>query len=301
MGTNSKPDNRRLLHEIEEAANRIDRSLKDPEKRERYNQLGPNWKAGQEFTPPGFENMRYESGGRPGRGGGGGGGFSFRPGGQFSDFFEMFFSQSGQPGGRPGQGAGRGQRIEDMFRDMGGGAGGGGGRQARPARPQEVSVTIPLEAAYLGAVEQVTLSGPQGTRTLDVTIPEGVTDGTKIRLKGQGGGGADLLLKIRFERHPRYRVHGHDLTADLSVTPWEAALGAKVPVLTLDGPVTVTVPPGASSGARLRLAGKGLKTKSGRGSMYARLRIVVPKELTKQEKELFEQLAEASKFNPREK
>ena len=267
--------------------------LKDPDKRKRYDQLGADWKAGQDFTPPpGFEGVRFEFGGRPGRGGG----FSFSPGGQFSDFFEQFFGRAGQRA-QPGQG----QSFEELFGNAGRGAG-GRQRGARPAAPQEAAITIPLEAAYLGAVQQITVRGPQGNRALDVTIPAGVTDGTRIRLKGQGGGGVDLLLKISIARHPRYEVHGHDVTAELRVTPWEAALGAKVPVVTLDGPVTVTVPPGAVAGARLRLAGKGLPQKAGRGrgDMFARMLIVVPKKLSKKEQELFEQLAKASKFNPRD-
>ena len=261
--------------------------LKDAEKRKRYDRLGADWKAGQEFTPPpGYENIRFESGGRPGRGGGG---FSFRPGGQFSDFFETFFGQSGQRGG--------GQSFEDLLRN--GGGGGGHARRRPPAAAQEVAITIPLEAAYLGAVQQVTLQGPQGNRTLDVTIPAGTTEGTKIRLKGQAGGGADLLLKVNIARHPRYEVNSHDVTAELKISPWEAALGAKVPVATLDGTVTLAVPPGARAGSRLRLAGKGLPKKEGRGDMFARLRIVVPEKLSKKEKDLFEQLAEVSKFKPR--
>ena len=270
--------------------------LKDPQKRKRYDTLGADWKAGQNFTPPpGFENIRFEFGGAPGGAGrrGRGGGFSFTPGGQFSDFFEMLFSQGDNAGK-----AGGGQMFDDLLNNMNTG-GPGGGRRTRRAAPQEAAITIPLEAAYFGAVQQVTVQGPQGNRTLDVKVPPGATNGTKIRLKGQGAGGADLVLKIEIARHPQFQVDGHDLTTELKVTPWEAALGAKVSTPTLDGPVTLTVPPGTSSGSRLRLREKGLRKKSGRGDMFARVRIVVPDKLSKKEKELLEQLAAESKFDPR--
>jgi len=270
--------------------------LKDAKKRQRYDTLGADWKAGQDFTPPpGFENVRFEFGGRPGQGDRGGG-FSFRPGGQFSDFFETFFSQGGQ-GGKGGDTSG--QMFDDLLSEMGAGPRGRRSRRAGHAAPQEAAISIPLEAAYLGAVQQVTVQGPQGNRTLDVKIPPGTANGTKIRLKGQGANGADLILKVGIARHRRFEIDGHDLAVELKISPWEAALGAKVTVKTLDGPVTLTVPPGTSSGSRLRLRGKGLPTKSGRGDMFARTRIVVPDKMNEKEKELFEQLAKESEFTPR--
>ena len=262
--------------------------LKDPDKRKRYNMLGADWKAGQDFTPPpGFGHESRHCGGS------GRGGFSFTPGGQFSDFFEMFFSQGANAGK-----AGGGQMFDDLLNNMNAG-GPRGGRRTRRAMPQEAAITIPLEAAYFGAVQQVTVQGPQGNRTLDVTVPPGATNGTKIRLKGQGAGGADLVLKIGIARHPQFQVDGHDLTTELEVTPWEAALGAKVSAPTLDGPVTLTVPPGTSSGSRLRLRDKGLRKKSGRGDMFARVCIVVPEELSNKERQLLEELSAESKFDPR--
>ena len=270
--------------------------LKDPEKRKRYDMLGADWKPGQDFTPPpGYGNGHFEFGGRPGRGGRGGG-FSFSPGGQFSDFFEMFFSQGAKRGGADASG----QMFDDLVGQMGGRGGcgqraGGAGRTG----PQEAAVSIPLEAAYFGAVQQIAVQGPQGNRTLDVKIPPGATNGTKIRLKGQGAGGADLILKVSIARHPQFELDGSNLTAELLITPWEAALGAKVTVETMDGPVTLTVPAGTSSGSRLRLRDKGLPKRSGRGNMYFRTRIVVPDKMSDKEKDLFKQLAKESEFTPR--
>jgi curved DNA-binding protein len=246
--------------------------LKDPDKRKKYDELGHNWKAGQDFRPPpGYENVSFNFGGPGGKQG------SFRPGG-FSDFFEMFFGQSG---GHTGQAS----PFEDMMN------GGGGRPRQRPAPEQQAELTITLEEAHRGASRQLQLQGPGGTKTLDVKIPAGATDGMKMRLKGQG-----VVLLIRIAKHARFEVDGKDLTTSVDVTPWEAALGAKVPVQTLDGEVAVTVPPGAASGARLRLRDKGI---GGKGDLLVRLRIVVPKELTEKEKELFEQLKNESRFNPR--
>jgi curved DNA-binding protein len=134
-----------------------------------------------------------------------------------------------------------------------------------------------------------------------------VRDGQRIRLAGQGTAGAgggpsgDLFLRVRLKPHPRFRVQGRDLYTDLPVTPWEAALGADIPVPTLDGTARVKVPPGSSSGRRLRLRGQGLPGSAGApgGDLYAVVMIHVPKKLSKRERELFEQLSSASKFNPR--
>ncbi|MEE9212987.1 MAG: J domain-containing protein [Phycisphaeraceae bacterium] len=263
--------------------------LKDPDKRRRYDDLGANWKTGQEFRPPpGFENVHFEF-----RTSGGGPGFSFDPGGQFSDFFEMLFGQ--EAGSRvhgSGRASGQSHVTDEMFRRMGSAA------QAHPPAAQEAQITISLEDAYRGATRQITLQGPRGQTTLDVKIPAGTTHGSKIRLAGVANG-QDLLLNIAIAPHRHFEVSGHDLTTVLHIAPWEAALGAQVPVHTLDGEVTLTVPPGTSSGSRLRLSNKGLPTRGGRGDLFARVKIVTPKNLTNEERKLFEQLKETSKFNPR--
>jgi curved DNA-binding protein len=275
--------------------------LGDAEKRKKYDELGANWRQGQDFhPPPGWENAHFEFQGRPESMGG----FSAEDIGGFSDFFETLFGGSGFRGADLG-----GMRdmsgMHDMH-DMG-----GMGRMGRHRRGEdhEANVTISLEDAYHGAKKSISLQtaevDEQGrvqrrTRTYEVKIPAGTADGARIRLAGQGGDGAggpagDLYLRVSIEPHSMFRLKGHDLETDLEITPWEAALGAKVTVQTMDGAASIAIPRGTQSGQRIRLRGKGL---SG-GDMFAVVKIVVPKDLTGKEKELFEELARQSKFNPR--
>jgi curved DNA-binding protein len=266
--------------------------LKDPEKRQRYDQLGADWKTGQEFRPPpGWE-----------------GGFGYGPGGQthtefhfggsgFSDFFESLFG---------GQG----------FRDM---RGGRRGRQgpvwSQAGEDQEATIRIRLEDAFRGGTTPVTLQmqrvTPEGQlsvqeKTYEVKIPPGILPGQRIRLSGQGGegvgGGArgDLYLRVEIEPHPTFRLKGRDLYEDLAITPWEAVLGEEVQIQTLSGPVTLKVPPGTQSGQKLRLKEKGMPNSKGApGNLYAVVKIVVPAQPTEREKELFDELRKVSKFKPR--
>ncbi|MCC7193789.1 MAG: DnaJ domain-containing protein [Phycisphaeraceae bacterium] len=269
--------------------------LSDPEKRKRYNELGENWKAGQEFTPPPGWEQRFRRG-HPGTGNGSGQQFHFE-GGDFSDFFESFF------GGSRGGGSRGGFDFEEML-----GSRGAGRSAARQGQNVEADIMITLEEAYRGTSRQLTLRTPDGkTRTLTIKVPPGTLDGQTIRVAGQGSpgiGGApagDLLLHVRLAEDPRFRVDGRNLTIPVHVAPWEAALGAKVPVRTLDGELTVTIPPGSQSGQKLRIKGKGLP---GRGSaepgdLFAQVKIVVPKTLTDRERELFEELKKETKFDPR--
>jgi curved DNA-binding protein len=222
----------------------------------------------------------------------------FDLGGGFSDFFEMLF------GGRRGSGR----------------AGGGAtsARQASwsmPGQDHEAEITIRLEDSYHGATKTITLQGhevdDQGrlrpvSHTYEVRIPKGVTDGSRIRLAGKGspgiGGGppGDLYLKIHLETHHRFRVDGHDLQVEIPVTPWEAALGSTVEVPTMEGTANLKIPPGTPSGQKLRLRGKGLPMRDGgRGDLFAAVKIVVPKTLSKRERELFIEMAGVSSFNPR--
>jgi curved DNA-binding protein len=165
---------------------------------------------------------------------------------------------------------------------------------------------LSLEEAARGGRRRISLN--DGT-DFEVEIPRGVRDGQRIRLPGQGGAGAgggpagDLYLRVRLRPHPVFRVEGRDLYVDLPVSPWEAALGAEVPVPTLEGSARVKVPPGSSSGRRLRLRGQGLPDSAGgpAGDLYAVVEIHVPKKLTRRERELFEQLASVSKFDPRKR
>jgi curved DNA-binding protein len=176
--------------------------------------------------------------------------------------------------------------IENLF--------GGGMFAARPpSREAEVEVTV--EEAYRGAERTLTMSGPDGIRAVRVTIPAGVADGQRIRLS-QG----DVDLVIRLAPHDRYRVEGRDLTVDLPLTPWEAALGTIVAVDTPDGEAKVRVPPETSSGRKLRLRGRGLPNPRGQaGDLYAEARIVMPAHLTPGQQRLFAELAATSTFDPR--
>ncbi len=244
--------------------------LKDPAKRKRFDQLGADYKNGQEFRPPpGYENTHFRSG----QAGGAGGGFGFDAGGQFSDFFEMFFnSQQGGAGVR-------------------GGAGGPGARQARRQAPreQEAHVSVTLDEAYHGTTRRLDVQGPTGRKTIEVKIPAGTRPGSKIRLGGEG-----LLLIIDVTRHKQFGIDQGNLTTDLDITPWQAALGDRVDVPTMDGTVRMTVPVGSQSGKKLRLKGKGLpaRGKQEAGDLIVTLRMVIPPKLTDEQRAAYERLRE---------
>lgn len=168
-------------------------------------------------------------------------------------------------------------------------------------------LTIGVETAYSGGRRRVTLPGPAGRpRQYDVDVPPGVVDGERIRLRGQGAPGArggppgDLYLVVRLAPHPRFRVFGRDVMVEVPISPWEAALGAVVPVGTPGGDVRLDVPAGSSSGRRLRLRGQGLPNPRGpAGDLFAEVRIVVPERLTPGERALFSSLARESPFDAR--
>jgi curved DNA-binding protein len=171
---------------------------------------------------------------------------------------------------------------------------------------QEAELTLTVEEAFRGGSRTVTLSGPDGERSYDVTIPPGVTAGQRIRLAGQGGQGTgqgksgDLYLVVRLAPHPRFRVDGRNVIVELRLTPWEAALGATVAVDTPGGEAKLRVPSGTSSGRRLRLRGRGMPNPRGEpGDLYAEASIMVPATLSDDERRLFEELARVSTFDPR--
>lgn len=241
-------------------------TLKDPEKRAAYDELGRR-PAGQEFAPP--PRWTHEFGAE---------GQSFEDI-DLADLLDAF---------------GRGHR--------------GTRRAAMPmqGRDYEATVRISLEDAHRGTRLSLDLAEAGGGRTLEVTIPAGVSEGQKLRLRGKGGkgrnGGADgdIYLHILLAPHPVFRPDQHDLHFDLALAPWEAALGAEVEVPTLDGPVLLTVPPGTRSGTKLRLRKRGLANgRGGHGDLYATVHIHVPTTLTDRERDLFKELAGASRFNPR--
>jgi len=259
--------------------------LKDPEKRAAYDQLGQNWKAGQDFNPPpgwdaGFE---FSGGGFTGAGGGDAQGYS--------DFFESLFGR--RAGGFTG-GAGRGD-----FHMRG--------------QDHHAKVLIDLEDAYHGATRHITLQVPEvdpgghvvtRKRTLKVRIPKGVKQGQQIRLAGQGapglgqGGSGDLYLEIEFKPHPFYRVEGRDVYLELPVAPWEAALGGKVKVPTPAGVLDLKIPPGSTSGKKLRLKGKGIPGKQP-GDFYVQLKIVLPPSDSEKARAFYEKMKQELPFNPR--
>lgn len=176
-----------------------------------------------------------------------------------------------------------------------------GGFSARQHRGRDIEaeMVIPLEDAVKGGERSVTIQGGDGPRTLKVTIPPGVRDGARLRLAGQGhpspsgvpDQNGDLYLKIRFAPHPRFHVEGNDLIHDLRLEPWEAVLGAKVRVPTLEGEVELNIPAGTASGRKLRLRGKGLGSGASRGDEYIRVGINAPTNLTAKQRELWEALA----------
>lgn len=300
---NKDPEAENRFKEINEAHE----VLSDPEKRKRYDTLGSNWHTGQDFTPPpGWENAQFHFGR-----GDGPRGFefhSFGGGSGFSDFFEALFGGGGFENLFESQAGTRSRTRSRPFTH----------NHAQPAstgQDAEVDLEISLEDAYHGTQKSIALHvqepDEQGRwiskrKHIDVKIPAGTRDGTRIRLRGQGGKGShggpdgDLYIKIRLAKHPLFRVEDFNLEADLPITPWEAALGANVQASTLDGRVTVHIPAGSNSGQRLRLKGKGLPMKGGkRGDQYLRLQIAVPNTLSAEEKELYQKLAHISKFDPR--
>jgi curved DNA-binding protein len=265
--------------------------LSDPEQRRRYDAFGADFRQ----VPPDVDPQtwaRAQAG--AGTGGARRGGRARARRGAAGPADDVWFQSGGA----------QDIDLEELFGGMFGGRRGGWGPV--PGADQEAELELSVEEAYSGGRRSITLSGPSGTRTLDVTIPPGVTDGQRIRLAGQGGQGSDgaaagdLYLVVRLAPHLRYRVQGRDITVDLPLAPWEAALGASVAIDTPGGEAKVKVPPGTSSGRRLRLRERGLPNPKGRpGDLFAEARIMVPPRLSAEERRLFEQLAAASTFDPR--
>ncbi len=266
-----EPGAKEKFQEVSEAYE----TLRDKEKRAAYDSLGSGFRPGQDFRPPPDWFDRFGAGRSEDLGGV-----------DLSDRFESL--------GAFGRATGFGRR---------GGAGAQRGRpMAFPGEDYEVPVRLTLDEAYRGAERAVQLDG----RSFTARIPRGATDGQRLRLRGKGGPGVnggppgDLYLDIHLEPHPLFRVHGHDVELDVPLAPWEAALGAQVEIPTLEGRVTVKVPPGSKAGQKLRLAGKGLpQPGGGAGALYAVLQIAVPASLTERERQLFEELRKTSRFDPR--
>lgn len=244
--------------------------LGDEKKRAAYDQLGA-YRSGQDFRPP------------PGWGATGGrGGFSQ------ADFGGMDM----------------GDLFSQMF-GMGKAAGQRGFSAGMRGRDVEATVRLSLEEAYAGVETSLQLAAPgQSPRTVKVRIPAGVLPGRRLRVRGKGGpsmhgDSGDLLLHIEVEPHPLFQLDGRDILLDLPVTPWEVVNGASVAVPTLAGNVRVRIPAGARSGQKLRLAGRGMPEADGKGDFYVVIRIVMPSELSDEERELYERLGKLSRFDPR--
>jgi len=165
-------------------------------------------------------------------------------------------------------------------------------------RDVEAKLTLPLEKAYQGGLERIRL---EDGRSLEIDMPAGMVTGQTIRLREQGLGGGDLYLKIAVSPHPFFKLEGYDVAIQVPITPSEAALGIPVEVPTLDGWVKMNIPPGVKSGQRLRLANKGYPDEQGkRGDQLVEIQIVVPKNLSPEERELYEKLNQIETYNPRD-
>jgi curved DNA-binding protein len=293
--------------------------LRDPQKRKQYNTLGASYESGMDFQMPSGWSFHTDSGrvsveeDLEGALGG------------FSEFFEMLFG-----GARPrSSAASRGASAAGPRQTMRGAAAGGGN-----GADVETELTITLEDAYNGTTKKVrfqidttcpacqgggTIGGsvcaackgrgvtPQ-SKTIEIKIPQGIKDGKRLRLSGQGepaGGRAskagDMFVKIKIQLHPVFRQVGSDIHVDLPVAPWEAVLGAEVDVPTLEKTVTMKLPPGTQSGRQLRLRQRGMRTENGRGDEIVHVQILIPTDVTDRERHLFRQLRDISRFRPRVK
>lgn len=182
-------------------------------------------------------------------------------------------------------------------------------REKSPVKGEniETEINISIYEAFYGLEKQISLKAVDGkVKKFTVKIPEGIRNGEKIRLIGlgkqgkDGGKSGDLLIKIKIENNQKFRLKGYDIYTDLFLTPWEAALGTRVNVETIDDETKVYIPQGIQSGEKIRIPNKGYKaSKDTRGDLIAEVKIMVPKQLTDQERETFKQLNEISKFNPR--
>ncbi|MGP8034287.1 MAG: DnaJ C-terminal domain-containing protein [Steroidobacteraceae bacterium] len=268
--------------------------LRDTEKRAAYDQLGSEWKSGQQFRPPPDWASGFEFGGAPGAGA---------------------RRSSGRARGRSGARAGASEEegFSDFFSSLFGGGSPFGAAVRRGGRDHHARVDLELEQAFHGATSTLELKRPElksdgtlelRTHTVRVTIPAGVAEGQLIRLAGRGepaaddGRAGDLYLEAHILPHRLYQLDGRDVTVTLPVAPWEAALGATVKVPTLGGPVEMQIPAGAQSGQKLRLRGRGLPGQTP-GDQYVQLKVVLPPANSAQAKAIYDEMRTKLDFNPR--
>jgi curved DNA-binding protein len=250
--------------------------LSDAKKRQAYDQLGANWRAGERFTPPPGWNFEGAGFGRGGPRAGAGPGAGSFGGGNFSDFFSTLF-------GGAGAGGFNGGGFDDEEAAYG------------RSQDQRAKLSISLEDSYSGATRNLSVGG----RTLNVRIPKGVTAGQTIRLAGQGSHGGNLLLEVEFAPHPRFHLEGRDVHVSVPVAPWEAALGGKVPVPTLGGTVELNLPANTQAGKKLRLKGRGLPAATP-GDEIVTILIATPAAATDEDKAFYEQMKlRFAAFEPR--
>ena len=263
--------------------------LSDPDKRKKYDALGANWEAFDRASATGRGADPFGAGGSGGGfGGGGNERYEFRTSdggdlGGFSDFFNMVFgAAAGAPaaGRRSGRAATAGADLDELF---GGMSGGGRATSSRGPSPAEATAELTLEEAFHGTSRIVEVEG----KRLEVTIPKGVTDGSRIRIGGRGGAGRDLIVITRLRPNATFTRRGADLERELPISLREALLGGEVKVATLKGRVLLTVPAGTQNGRTFRLTGQGMPRLNGgtSGDLYVRTRVVLPTELSAEAKE----------------
>jgi len=287
----SNPRAEEQFKEVQEAYD----ALSDPQKRANYDQFGHDAVGAQPGAGAGvdpFEAFRRAAATRGGHRG------SRQAGPNVSaedfdigDVFEQFF---GGGGARSGAAAGPGSSQRARVR-------------ARPEPPPsadlEHTITLSFEQAARGTTLPLQISRDGRVETIDIKIPPGVKDGSRIRIRGRGhqtdGAPGDLYIITRVAPHPYFRREDLDIYLDLPISVYEAVLGTKIEVPTIDGPVTLTIPPGTSSGSKLRIRGRGIERTGQRGDQFVMPKVIVPKHLADDDRKLVESLAKKHPLNPR--
>jgi curved DNA-binding protein len=251
--------------------------LKDPDKRATYDRLGRDYRPGQQFRPPPDWEQHF----------GQSGSHRFSEMNGFSDFFSSLFGGAAGPG--PGFGPGGSA--------PGGPAPGGPGGSRRQADAVAGVVEVTVEEAFSGTKRRVGINEAGRSRQVDLQIPAGIADGQALRIGG-GPGHSALIFRVKLLSHPLYQLNGKDVQIELPLAPWEAALGARVAVPTLGGTVELTIPPGAQSGQKLRLRGRGMPA-SPNGDQLVIIKLVTPAAETAKAREAYERMKHELQFDPR--